>query len=86
MQCYRVTDCHTDGVAGGGFAIEADGRPSVGITVEPDTALRFLSLKNGDIVRVTLRTYPARHDRQGRAATDRQGMPGIGTGPPNASR
>ena len=26
----------------------------MGITVEPDTALRFLSLKKGDIVQVTL--------------------------------
>ena len=53
---YRavITECHIDGVKGGGFTIEADGRPSVGITVEPDTALRFLSLKNGDIVQVTL--------------------------------
>jgi hypothetical protein len=53
---YRavITECHIDGVKGGAFTIEADGRPSVGVTVEPDTALRFLSLKNGDIVQVTL--------------------------------
>ena len=49
-----ITECRIDGVKGGGFTIEADDRPSVGITVEPDTALRFLSLRNGDIVQVTL--------------------------------
>jgi hypothetical protein len=53
---YRgvITECRIDGVKGGGFSIEADGRPSVRINVQPDTALRFLSLKNGDIVQVTL--------------------------------
>jgi hypothetical protein len=53
---YRavISECRIDGLKGGGFTIEADDRPSVGITVEPDTALRFLSLRNGDIVQVTL--------------------------------
>jgi hypothetical protein len=53
---YRavISECRIDGLKGGGFTIEADDRPSVGITVEPDTVLRFLSLRNGDIVQVTL--------------------------------
>ena len=33
---------------------EADDRPEVSINVPPEMALRFLSLKNGDIVQVTL--------------------------------
>lgn len=53
---YRgvITGCRIDGVKGGGFTIEADDRPEVSINVPPDMALRFLSLKNGDIVQVTL--------------------------------
>lgn len=53
---YRavISECRIDGLKGGGFTIEADGRDAVRFNVEPDTALRFLSLKNGDIVQVTL--------------------------------
>jgi hypothetical protein len=53
---YRavISECRIDGLKGGGFTIEADGRATVHVNVEPDTALRFLSLKNGDIVQVTL--------------------------------
>jgi hypothetical protein len=53
---YRavISGCRIDGVKGGSFDVEAEGRDTVHITVQPDTALRFLSLKNGDIVKVTL--------------------------------
>ena len=53
---YRavIAGCRIDGVKGGSFDIEADGRDTVHIKVGPDLALRFLSLKNGDIVQVTL--------------------------------
>lgn len=53
---YRgvITGCRIDGVRGGRFTIEADDRPEVIMNVPPDVALRFLSLKNGDIVQVTL--------------------------------
>jgi hypothetical protein len=53
---YRATiaQCRIDGVKGGSFEIVAEGRPTVGITVQPDLALQFLSLRNGDIVEVTL--------------------------------
>lgn len=53
---YRavITECHIDGVKGGEFSIEADDRPVVTMNVPPEMALRFLSLKNGDIVQVTL--------------------------------
>jgi hypothetical protein len=53
---YRavIAECRIDGIKGGSFDIVAEGRPTVGITVQPDLALRFLSLKNGDIVQVTL--------------------------------
>jgi hypothetical protein len=49
-----ISGCRIDGVKGGSFDVEAEGRDTVHITVQPDTALRFLSLKNGDIVQVTL--------------------------------
>jgi hypothetical protein len=44
---YRavISECRIDGLKGGGFSIEADGRDTVRVNVEPDTALRFLSLK-----------------------------------------
>jgi hypothetical protein len=53
---YRavIAECRIDGIKGGSFDIVAEGRPTVGVTVQPDLALRFLSLKNGDIVQVTL--------------------------------
>jgi hypothetical protein len=53
---YRavIAECRIDGVKGGSFDVEAEGRDTVHITVQPDLALRFLSLKNGDIVQVTL--------------------------------
>ncbi len=50
---YRVSECHIDALKGGKFTLEADGLDTVGITVEPDTALRFLPLRKGDIVQVT---------------------------------
>jgi hypothetical protein len=50
----RITNCKIDGVTGGSFDVEADGRDNLHINVQKDTALRFLSLKNGDIVQVTL--------------------------------
>lgn len=54
---YRavVSGCHIDGVRGGSFTIEADGRDTVIFTVAGDAALHFLSLRNGDIVQVTLK-------------------------------
>ena len=56
QRTYRavISECRIDGLKGGAFTIGADGRTSVRVNVEPDTALRFLSLKNGDIVQVTL--------------------------------
>jgi hypothetical protein len=53
---YRavIAECHIDGINGGSFSIVAEGKDTVHVTVQPDLALRFLSLKNGDIVQVTL--------------------------------
>jgi hypothetical protein len=53
---YRaeVSDCNINGVKGGEFMIKAEGRDDMHVIVKPDTALKFLSLKNGDIVQVTL--------------------------------
>jgi hypothetical protein len=53
---YRavVSECHIDALKGGAFTVAAEGRPNAVFNVHPDTALRFLSLKNGDIVQVTL--------------------------------
>jgi hypothetical protein len=50
----RVSGCRIDGLKGGEFTIEADGRDSVHFTVPPAAALRCLSLKDGDIVQVTM--------------------------------
>jgi hypothetical protein len=50
---YRVSECRIDALKGGKFTLEAEGLDTVDITVEPDTAMRFLSLKKGDIVQVT---------------------------------
>jgi hypothetical protein len=49
-----VSGCHIDGVKGGSFTIEADGRDTVTFTVPGNAALHFLPLRKGDIVQVTL--------------------------------
>jgi hypothetical protein len=56
QRTYRavISECRIDGLKGGAFTIKADGRTTVRVNVEPETELRFLSLKNGDIVQVTL--------------------------------
>jgi hypothetical protein len=56
QRTYRavISECRIDGLKGGAFTIEADGRDSVRINVLPETAVRFLSLRKGDIVQVTL--------------------------------
>jgi hypothetical protein len=53
---YRavISGCHIDGLKGGEFTVEAEGRTTLHIAVDPDLALRFLSLKKGDIVQVTV--------------------------------
>ncbi len=56
QRTYRavISECSIDGLKGGAFTIDADGRDSVRINVLPETAVRFLSLRKGDIVQVTL--------------------------------
>jgi len=53
---YRaeVSGCSISGVKGGSFKIKAEGRDDIEARVLPGDALYFLSLKNGDIVQVTL--------------------------------
>ena len=50
----RVSGCRIDGIKGGEFTVEADGRDELHFTVPPASALRCLSLKDGDIVQVTM--------------------------------
>ena len=50
----KVSACHVDGVKGGSFLISAEGRTDVEFMVSPADALHFLSLKNGDIVQLTM--------------------------------
>jgi hypothetical protein len=50
----RVSGCRIDGIKGGEFTLEADGRDALHFTVPPAAALRCLSLKAGDIVQVTM--------------------------------
>jgi hypothetical protein len=53
---YRaeVSGCSVNGIRGGAFTIKAEGRDDIVCNVRADDALYFLSLKNGDIVQVTL--------------------------------
>ena len=52
---YRavISGCHIDGLKGGSFTIEAEGKDTVTFTV-PGNAALHLSLRNGDIIQVTL--------------------------------
>jgi hypothetical protein len=52
---YRVSKCHIDALKGGEFTLEAEDTDPVHIALGPEAAMYFLSLKNGDIVQVTLR-------------------------------
>jgi translation initiation factor IF-1 len=53
---YRaeISGVSVNGVKGGSFTIKAEGREDILARVRPEDALHFLSLKNGDIVQVTL--------------------------------
>jgi hypothetical protein len=51
---YRVSKCRIDALKGGEFTLEAEDTDPVHVEVTPETAARFLSLKKGDIVQVTL--------------------------------
>lgn len=50
---YKITGCSVDALAGGEFTLESHGADCVHVSLTPETAMHFLSLKNGDIVRVT---------------------------------
>jgi hypothetical protein len=55
---YRatITECHIDPLRGGKFTVTPpdDNHPSLELNVPPDMALQFASLRNRDIVQVTL--------------------------------
>jgi hypothetical protein len=51
---YRVSMCHIDALKGGEFTLEAEDTDPVHVALTPQAAVHFLSLKNGDIVQVTL--------------------------------
>jgi hypothetical protein len=57
---YRaeIADCRINGVRGGSFVIRAAGHDDVRVTVPAENAMLFLSLKNRDIVRVTMAAVP----------------------------
>jgi hypothetical protein len=46
----RISECRMDALTGGEFTVTAPERPAVHLTVKPDLALRFASLRNNDIV------------------------------------
>ena len=50
----EIADCRINGVRGGSFVILAEGRDEVRVVVPADAAMLFLSLKNRDIVQVTM--------------------------------
>jgi hypothetical protein len=61
QRTYRgeIADCQINGVTGGSFVIRAEGHDDVHVTVPPvETAVLFLSLKNRDIVQVTMAAIP----------------------------
>ena len=50
----RVSGCRIDPLKGGEFTVTADDRPDLHFTVPPDIALQFMSLRNKDVVQVTV--------------------------------
>jgi hypothetical protein len=53
---YRATvsGCRIDPLKGGEFTVTADDRPGLHFTVPPDMALQVMSLRNKDVVQVTI--------------------------------
>lgn len=58
----QIVECNVDGLNGGSFVIQSAGWPRIRVEVVPEMAQRFLSLKNQDVVQVTVnsREYPSR--------------------------
>jgi hypothetical protein len=56
VRTYRATvsGCRIDPLKGGEFTVSADDRPDLHFTVTPDMALGFMSLRNKDVVQVTV--------------------------------
>ena len=50
----EIADCHVNGVTGGSFVIRAEGRDDFRVVVPAEIGTLFLSLRNRDIVRVTM--------------------------------